>query len=246
MSSGSGSARGSSRRPSPRRSIGRSTRSSGPGCSPATSAGRPSWPATTRSGRPDSASSTRSSSCWPRRPRTRPRSWPGSAPRAWVEDKYDGIRAQLHRAGDEVRLYSRDLHDVSGQFPEVIDGVDRSALGRHPRRRAPRLPRRHRAALRRPPEAARPEGAVGGDPGRGPGRLRRVRRPGDGRPGQRGRSRSSTGPLARATGRASRSLGSAPGRRRWGVRPVAPRRRSTRSTTSSVPSPTPGAGTTRG
>jgi len=38
----------------------------------------------------------------------------------WVEDKYDGIRAQLHRQGGETRLYSRDLHDVSGQFPEVI------------------------------------------------------------------------------------------------------------------------------
>jgi DNA ligase-1 len=43
-------------------------------------------------------------------------------PTAWVEDKYDGIRAQLHREGDDVRLYSRDLHDVSGQFPEVVDG----------------------------------------------------------------------------------------------------------------------------
>ncbi|MDP9482261.1 MAG: DNA ligase, partial [Chloroflexota bacterium] len=41
----------------------------------------------------------------------------------WVEDKYDGIRAQLHRAGTDVRLYSRDLHDVSGQFPEVVDGA---------------------------------------------------------------------------------------------------------------------------
>jgi DNA ligase-1 len=44
-------------------------------------------------------------------------------PTVWVEDKYDGIRAQLHRAGDEVRLYSRDLHDISGQFPEVIEGA---------------------------------------------------------------------------------------------------------------------------
>ncbi len=41
-------------------------------------------------------------------------------PPVWVEDKYDGIRAQLHRQGSEVRLFSRDLHDVSGQFPEVI------------------------------------------------------------------------------------------------------------------------------
>ena len=38
----------------------------------------------------------------------------------WTEDKYDGIRAQLHRRGDAVRLFSRDLHDVSGQFPEVV------------------------------------------------------------------------------------------------------------------------------
>src|SRR5687767_8687427 len=38
----------------------------------------------------------------------------------WVEDKYDGIRAQLHKLGDEVRLYSRDLHDVSEGYPEVV------------------------------------------------------------------------------------------------------------------------------
>ena len=44
-------------------------------------------------------------------------------PTVWVEDKYDGIRAQLHRAGDEVRVYSRDLHDISGQFPEVVEGA---------------------------------------------------------------------------------------------------------------------------
>ncbi len=37
----------------------------------------------------------------------------------WVEDKYDGIRCQLHRDGDRVALYSRDLKDVTAQFPEV-------------------------------------------------------------------------------------------------------------------------------
>jgi len=41
----------------------------------------------------------------------------------WVEDKYDGIRAQLHRHGDDVRLYSRDLHDIGNQFPEIIEGA---------------------------------------------------------------------------------------------------------------------------
>ena len=40
-------------------------------------------------------------------------------PDAWVEDKYDGIRCQLHRRGDRVALYSRDLHDITRQFPEV-------------------------------------------------------------------------------------------------------------------------------
>ena len=44
-------------------------------------------------------------------------------PTVWVEDKYDGIRAQLHRRGSDVRLYSRDLHDVSDQFPEIIEAA---------------------------------------------------------------------------------------------------------------------------
>ncbi|HVM30403.1 MAG TPA: ATP-dependent DNA ligase [Candidatus Limnocylindrales bacterium] len=41
----------------------------------------------------------------------------------WVEDKYDGIRAQLHRQADQVRLFSRDLKDVTGSFPEVATAV---------------------------------------------------------------------------------------------------------------------------
>jgi ATP-dependent DNA ligase len=44
-------------------------------------------------------------------------------PEVWVEDKYDGIRAQLHKRGRDVRLYSRDLHDISGQFPEVVSAA---------------------------------------------------------------------------------------------------------------------------
>jgi len=38
----------------------------------------------------------------------------------WVEDKYDGIRCQLHKAGEAVRLYSRDRRDLTRQFPEVV------------------------------------------------------------------------------------------------------------------------------
>jgi DNA ligase-1 len=42
------------------------------------------------------------------------------APPVWVEDKYDGIRAQLHKRGDDVRLFSRDLNDVTSGYPEVV------------------------------------------------------------------------------------------------------------------------------
>jgi DNA ligase 1 len=42
----------------------------------------------------------------------------------WVEDKYDGIRCQLHRAAGRVALYSRDLNDVTEQFPEVSDAAE--------------------------------------------------------------------------------------------------------------------------
>ena len=44
-------------------------------------------------------------------------------PEVWVEDKYDGIRAQLHKEGEEVRLYSRDLHDISSGYPEIVEAA---------------------------------------------------------------------------------------------------------------------------
>jgi DNA ligase-1 len=42
---------------------------------------------------------------------------------AWIEDKYDGIRAQLHLDSDGPRLFSRDLNDVTVSFPEVAAAV---------------------------------------------------------------------------------------------------------------------------
>ena len=44
-------------------------------------------------------------------------------PEVWVEDKYDGIRAQLHKGAGEVRLYSRDLHDISSGYPEIVEAA---------------------------------------------------------------------------------------------------------------------------
>ena len=37
----------------------------------------------------------------------------------YVEDKFDGIRAQLHRSRDRVEIFSRDLRRITGQFPEL-------------------------------------------------------------------------------------------------------------------------------
>lgn len=41
-------------------------------------------------------------------------------PPVWVEDKYDGIRAQLHVQEGEVRLFSRDLNDITAGYPEIV------------------------------------------------------------------------------------------------------------------------------
>lgn len=49
------------------------------------------------------------------------------SPPVWVEDKYDGIRAQLHKQAAAVAIYSRDLHDVTGQFPEVVAAASATA-----------------------------------------------------------------------------------------------------------------------
>jgi DNA ligase 1 len=40
-----------------------------------------------------------------------------------VEDKYDGIRAQAHCAGDEVRIFSRTRDDITESFPELPDAL---------------------------------------------------------------------------------------------------------------------------
>lgn len=39
----------------------------------------------------------------------------------WIEDKYDGIRCQLHKRGDQVALYSRDLKEITLAFMEIVD-----------------------------------------------------------------------------------------------------------------------------
>ncbi|GAC1666837.1 MAG: ATP-dependent DNA ligase [Candidatus Dormibacteraceae bacterium] len=45
------------------------------------------------------------------------------APSVWTEEKYDGVRCQLHRRGDRVELFSRDLKETTGAFPELNENA---------------------------------------------------------------------------------------------------------------------------
>ena len=40
-----------------------------------------------------------------------------------VEWKLDGIRLQVHRHGDDVRLFTRNLNDVTEQLPDVVEMI---------------------------------------------------------------------------------------------------------------------------
>lgn len=42
---------------------------------------------------------------------------------ALVEDKYDGIRAQAHCSGGEVRIFSRTRDEITESFPELPDAL---------------------------------------------------------------------------------------------------------------------------
>ena len=65
------------------------------------------------------------------------------------EYKLDGARIQAHKVGDEVRVFSRNLRDVTIAVPEVVDRRSRHARTRAgPRRRSHRpSPGRHAAAV---------------------------------------------------------------------------------------------------
>ena len=45
----------------------------------------------------------------------------GAASAVYLEDKFDGIRAQLHRSAQRVEIFSRDLRRITDQFPELAE-----------------------------------------------------------------------------------------------------------------------------
>ena len=45
-----------------------------------------------------------------------------------VERKYDGFRCQVHKAGDDIKIFSRNLEDMTVSFPEIVEGARRQVV----------------------------------------------------------------------------------------------------------------------
>ena len=48
--------------------------------------------------------------------------------RAAVERKYDGFRCQVHKAGGDIKIFSRNLEDMTASFPEIAEGARRQVV----------------------------------------------------------------------------------------------------------------------
>lgn len=46
--------------------------------------------------------------------------------RAFVEYKYDGERGQFHKDGDNVRIFSRRLEDITDMYPDIVEAIKKS------------------------------------------------------------------------------------------------------------------------
>ncbi|ADL57775.1 ATP-dependent DNA ligase [Methanothermobacter marburgensis] len=46
--------------------------------------------------------------------------------RAFCETKYDGIRVQIHRKGDEISIFTRRLENITAAVPDILEGVERA------------------------------------------------------------------------------------------------------------------------
>ncbi len=46
-----------------------------------------------------------------------------AAEKVWTEEKYDGVRCQLHHADGRVELFSRDLKETTSAFPELAENA---------------------------------------------------------------------------------------------------------------------------
>lgn len=50
--------------------------------------------------------------------------------RCALEYKYDGLRVQAHVSREKIQLFSRHLENITGQFPEIVEGLRKAIGGR--------------------------------------------------------------------------------------------------------------------
>jgi len=53
----------------------------------------------------------------------------GDGAEVCIDTKLDGIRVQVHKAGDEVGIYTRSLDDVTARFPRMVEVVRELPVG---------------------------------------------------------------------------------------------------------------------
>ena len=46
-------------------------------------------------------------------------------PKAAIEDKYDGLRCQVHKNGREIVVFSRNLENTTAMYPEIVEAVSK-------------------------------------------------------------------------------------------------------------------------
>ncbi len=44
-----------------------------------------------------------------------------------IESKYDGFRLQVHKDGDKVEIFSRNLERMTHMFPDIVEGIKKQA-----------------------------------------------------------------------------------------------------------------------
>ncbi|MDA1316745.1 MAG: ATP-dependent DNA ligase [bacterium] len=47
-----------------------------------------------------------------------------------IEPKFDGFRLQVHKKGNEVRLYTRGLEDATFMYPDIVNGVQKEVTAK--------------------------------------------------------------------------------------------------------------------